>query len=413
MSHANTASRLFLAILALILAIITGGLLINNMTIAASLTLITALGLGWAALDLNDSSQNNDKTGLFADTIETIGPVYDIEARLIEALPDPALIVDINGLVTTENAAAKKLLGPMSVNDPIELYLRHPAALEALKESLISGKPEERDVVMLSPSERFYQVRSAPVGTENNLRLLTMRDQTNARLAERMRMDFVANASHELRTPLATLVGFIETLQGAAADDGAARVRFLKIMAGEANRMERLIEDLLSLSRIEMDKFMRPTFQLMLPPLLGEVVATLAMRLDLEERQILTQIDSDLPMVIADRDQILQVLHNLISNALKYGRPGTPIHITARHDPVTTMVHVAVADQGDGISAEHLPRLTERFYRVDTARSRSLGGTGLGLAIVKHIVERHRGELQITSQQAIGTTVEITLPTLK
>ncbi len=412
MPHSNNASRLFLAILALILAIITGGLLINTMTIAASLTLIAALGLGWAALDLNESSQHNDINTISANNIVNTDPVHDIEARLIEALPDPTLIVDANGLVTTENAAAKKLLGPMSLNDPIELYLRHPAALEALKESLISGKPEERDVVMLSPAERFYQVRSAPIGNENNLRLLTMRDQTNARLTERMRMDFVANASHELRTPLATVVGFIETLQGAAADDSAARVRFLKIMGGEANRMERLIEDLLSLSRIEMDKFVRPTLHLMLPPLLGEVVATLAMRLDLEERQILSHIDSDLPMVIADRDQMLQVLHNLISNALKYGRPGTPIHITARHDPATTMVHVAVADQGDGISAEHLPRLTERFYRVDTARSRSMGGTGLGLAIVKHIIERHRGELQITSQQAIGTTVEITLPTL-
>lgn len=413
MPYNNTASRFFLAILALILAVVTGGLLINNMVVIAGIALLLALALGWMALDLNGPPNKTNKASLPLTNLEAANPLFGIQAHLIEALPDPALIVDANGLVTTENAAAKKLLGPMSINDPIELYLRHPAALEALKESLASGKPEERDVVMLSPSERFYQVRSAPVGTDNNLRLLTMRDQTNARLTERMRMDFVANASHELRTPLATLVGFIETLQGAAADDGAARVRFLKIMAGEANRMERLIEDLLSLSRIEMDKFVRPTFQLALSPLLGEVVATLAMRLDLEERQIVQNIEAELPTVIADRDQMLQVLHNLISNALKYGRPGTPIHVDARYDANTSMVHVAVSDQGDGISAEHLPRLTERFYRVDTARSRSMGGTGLGLAIVKHIIERHRGELQITSQQAIGTTVEITLPTQK
>lgn len=332
-------------------------------------------------------------------------------AQIIDALADPALILDRQGRVVRENAAAVALLGPMAPQDPIELYLRQPAALEALRESLRTGATVERHVVMLSPAERFYEVRSAPLGEPSGETLLSLRDQTSMRLTERTRMDFVANASHELRTPLATLIGFIETLQGPAAEDNDARIRFLEIMSGEADRMARLIEDLLSLSRIEMDKYIRPTQQVALEPLLGEVVEALAMRLAADNRPIETSIEEGLPPVIADRDQILQVAHNLLFNALKYGRSGTPITLVAEHDRKTRAVRIAISDQGEGISPEHLPRLTERFYRVDTARSRSLGGTGLGLAIVKHIVERHRGRLQISSQLGVGTTVEVLLPT--
>jgi two-component system phosphate regulon sensor histidine kinase PhoR len=223
-----------------------------------------------------------------------------------------------------------------------------------------------------------------------------------------MRADFVANASHELRTPLATLIGFIETLQGPAGSETNIRERFLGIMSREANRMARLVDDLLSLSKIEMDKHVAPSTPLDIRPLLKEVGNTLAMRLEADSRFIKLSLPDELPQVFADRDQILQVLHNLVSNALKYGRSGTPITVQAVAD--ATYVTLSVTDQGEGIPPEHLPRLTERFYRIDTARSRDLGGTGLGLAIVKHIVERHRGILQIRSQLGEGTTVTISFP---
>jgi two-component system phosphate regulon sensor histidine kinase PhoR len=221
-------------------------------------------------------------------------------------------------------------------------------------------------------------------------------------------VDFVANASHELRTPLATLSGFIETLLGPAAEDAPARARFLSIMADEAGRMSRLIDDLLSLSRIEMDKYVRPSATLDLSGVFADVGKTLAMRLEQDQRRLELDVPAGLPPVVGDRDQILQVLHNLISNALKYGQSGTPI--TVRAEARDGQVRISVIDRGEGIAAEHLPRLTERFYRVDSQRSRKMGGTGLGLAIVKHIVERHRGRLEIESQPGQGSVFSFTLP---
>nr|WP_243451878.1 ATP-binding protein [Sphingosinicella soli] len=227
-----------------------------------------------------------------------------------------------------------------------------------------------------------------------------------------MRADFVANASHELRTPLATLVGFIETLQGPAANDPAARARFLDVMANEAARMSRLVDDLMSLSRIELDKNIRPREIIDVAPLFENVATTSAVSLEADKRPLVINIEAELPQVIADKDQVLQVLHNLMTNAIKYGHTGTPITVSAERARALQgeVVRIAIADVGDGIAAEHIPRLTERFYRVDTGRSRRLGGTGLGLAIAKHIVERHRGTLEISSEQGSGTTVSFTLP---
>ena len=294
--------------------------------------------------------------------------------------------------------------------------VRHPVVMEALRQGMAGEAPEPREVTTLGAHDGAFQVRvvalDPELGPDGRL-LLSFSDMTQARLTERMRADFVANASHELRTPLANISGFIETLLGPAAEDEPARRRFLEIMAGEAGRMSRLIDDLLSLSRIELDKHVRPQTLLALPPLLADVGKTLAMRLEADGRQLELVVADDLPQVVADRDQILQVLHNLVSNALKYGRAGTPITLTAAAEPGgrgEPMVRVSVIDRGDGIAPEHLPRLTERFYRVDTGRSRSMGGTGLGLAIVKHIVERHRGRLEIASRQGEGTNVSFTLP---
>ena len=234
-------------------------------------------------------------------------------------------------------------------------------------------------------------------------------DRSEARAAEQMRVDFVANASHELRTPLSTLIGYTETLRERTADlDGDTQERFLAIVHDEARRMQRVVEDLISLSRIEAEKFSAPTEAVDLEQLI-EVAVESAKRMA-EERgtELVMVIHPELPPVAADRVQILQVLDNLIMNALRYGEPGTPITVTATLED--EMVHLSVADRGEGIASEHLKRLTERFYRVDTSRSRSLGGTGLGLSIVKHIIERHRGRLTFESELGKGTTVHVLLP---
>ena len=327
----------------------------------------------------------------------------------IESLND-AVLVTRGALVEAANAPARALLGARVVGSDLRLTVRHPAILDAVDAVLAGGTAEEREVTGLGSGNRHLRLRT--VGDGEGRCLIMLDDITQAKVTERMRVDFVANASHELRTPLATLTGFIETLQGPAAEDEPARQRFLAIMATEADRMRRLIDDLMSLSRIELDKFVRPTQPLDLKGLVAEVGSTLAMRLEGDSRALIIDEPADLPRVIADRDQVLQVLYNLISNALKYGRSGSPIRVSlasVANSPGGS-VKVTVADEGDGIAPEHLPRLTERFYRVDSQRSRTLGGTGLGLAIVKHIVERHRGRLEIDSRLGEGTSVSFTLP---
>ena len=331
----------------------------------------------------------------------------------IEALADPTVLIDAGLRVTHANAAARALFGERIVGDDVRMGLRHPAVLEAVGETRESRAPATRELMGFGRPENIFRLRALELG--DGRVLIGFSDITQARLTERMRVDFVANASHELKTPLATILGFIETLEGPAAEDEPARARFLDIMGGEARRMNRLIDDLLSLSRIELDKYVAPRTAIELGPLLADVGKTLAVRLHNDTRVLLAEVPTDLPCVIADRDQLLQVLHNLVSNALKYGRSGTPIRVRAEAVPgrpprVEPLVRVSVEDEGDGIPAEHLPRLTERFYRVDTGRSRSVGGTGLGLAIVKHIVERHRGQLGIVSRPGEGTVVSFTLP---
>jgi two-component system phosphate regulon sensor histidine kinase PhoR len=334
----------------------------------------------------------------------------------ITALADPAILVSGAWRVLAANGGALELFGQRIVGADVRQTVRHPVVIEALRLGMAGERPEPREVTTLGAQDGAFQVRvvalDPELGPDGRL-LLSFSDMTQARLTERMRADFVANASHELRTPLANISGFIETLLGPAAEDEPARRRFLDIMSGEAGRMSRLIDDLLSLSRIELDKHVRPQTLLDLPPLLADVGKTLAMRLEADGRKLELEVEPGLPQVVADRDQLLQVLHNLVSNALKYGQSGTKISVVAQREMVARgepMVRVSVIDQGDGIAPEHLPRLTERFYRVDTGRSRSMGGTGLGLAIVKHIVERHRGRLEIVSRQGEGTNVSFTLP---
>jgi two-component system phosphate regulon sensor histidine kinase PhoR len=241
-------------------------------------------------------------------------------------------------------------------------------------------------------------------------RLVRLTDRSAAYATEKIRGDFVANASHELRTPLTTLLGFLETLQDEeAAGDQKTRSRFIGIMFDEAKRMHRLVDDLISLSRIEAERFAAPREIVDLLPLIEEVRQSCGSLAEKAKSTILVESTGTRSEVLGDRAQLSQLIQNLVVNALKYGRSGTPVTVRLEQQGAE-MLRMSVIDQGDGIPSEHLPRLTERFYRVDPGRSRSVGGTGLGLAIVKHIVGRHRGRLDIWSEVGVGTRVDIYLP---
>ena len=332
------------------------------------------------------------------------GPVNIDE--LIEAVVEPILIV-FDGRVAHANLPARALLGGHIIGEDVRLAIRHPAAAERLT-NVRATSQGPINLVGLGTLDQRWEMRLTTMS--DGRRVVHLIDQTGSYAAERMRVDFVANASHELRTPLASILGFVETLSDdKAGADPKVRARFLKVMFDEARRMQRLVEDLISLSRIEAEKYRVPATEVDLQQLMDEVHAELADAYDNRGEDLVTDIQADVPPVVGDRAQLSQVLHNLIGNAMKYGKSGTPVVSRLWMDQ-TGMVRISVSDEGEGIAPEHLPRLTERFYRVDAGRSRSLGGTGLGLAIVKHIIERHRGRLDITSVVGKGTTASILLP---
>ncbi|MDH3699945.1 MAG: phosphate regulon sensor histidine kinase PhoR [Alphaproteobacteria bacterium] len=327
--------------------------------------------------------------------------------RLLEALPDPLLVIDRAGSVVRANRAAAELTETNPIGRDLTAGLRHPVLLQAIERALSAEESQAVEISMPAPQHRSYSALIEPLGGAEGGALILLHDLTPIRLGEQMRADFVANVSHELRTPLASLLGFIETLRGAARDDPEAQERFLAIMHNQAERMARLIEDLLSLSRIELDERSRPTDTVALHPLLAKVRDALALKA--EERGMTIEITGPHVTVSGEEDQLTQVFQNLIDNAIKYGHENTTVSVTVQAPPgrgVTVSVH----DQGGGIPADHIPRLTERFYRVSAARSRELGGTGLGLAIVKHIVNRHRGQLSIDSAEGEGSTFSVSLP---
>jgi two-component system, OmpR family, phosphate regulon sensor histidine kinase PhoR len=332
-------------------------------------------------------------------------------AALLQGLPHAALIITPDSKVALANAQASALFGPALLGRHYAIALRHPDLLNAVAMSLNSDAASHlRLTLRQGDVEGGYAITLSPlpIGTLLLLEDITPQDQT-----EQMRRDFVANVSHELRTPLTALQGFIETLQGPAQNDAAARARFFAIMATEAERMNRLVVDLLHLSRVEAQERLRPQHEIDLAATIGRAVDGLR-PLAQQAQVALVCTGLDAPKYLrADADQIMQVLVNLVENAIKYGSaPGGQVAVVLTE--TVTLRGPAyclwVQDQGAGIAAEHIPRLTERFYRIDSHRSRAQGGTGLGLAIVKHIVSRHRGKLSIESTPGQGSRFSVFLP---
>lgn len=337
---------------------------------------------------------------------------------VLAGLSAGVILVDEGRKIVFANPAAQERFGVELAGQDLVRAVRHPDCLQALEAVLERGGSAEATIVLQTPQRVTLQVSVAgvePDETSGARAAICFEDISHVVAAEHMRSDFVANVSHELRSPLTSLSGFVETLKGAAKDDEAARARFLDLMEGEAQRMNRLIGDLLSLSRVEANERVRPMDRIDVVAVLRRVIKVLEGQADTAEGSIRLDVHGELRPVPGDEDQLMQVFRNLIENGLKYGAAGGVVTVSAAllqgaagHDGA--VLSVSVRDEGEGIAAHHIPRLTERFYRVDPGRSRDKGGTGLGLAIVKHIVHRHRGRLQIRSEPGSGSTFIVQLP---
>lgn len=342
---------------------------------------------------------------------------------VLDNLPQPLFMIGSDRRITWANRAARRFSGRLMPEANLASVIRAPDVLEAVGAVLDGAPGRQLTFTQAAPAGRTFTlvVEPLPAPALDGARvLMVLHDITPLVRMEEMRADFVANASHELRTPLASLLGFIETLQGPARDDADARHRFLGIMAAQAERMARLIDDLLSLSRIELHEHTPPTGTADIRDILTRTAEGLEPQARARDMSVTLRIPDDIPEVPGEANELGQVFQNLLVNALKYGREETAVDVTAvvvprgpASMPASSRgpcLRVSVRDRGDGIAKEHLPRLTERFYRVDTARSRQMGGTGLGLAIVKHIVNRHRGALTVESTPGEGSTFTVFLP---
>jgi two-component system phosphate regulon sensor histidine kinase PhoR len=403
------------AIILLVTALVLGSLVVlSDLSLArgifAFICIAAAALVPW---QLHDSAHARDAE-------PRVDPVDAMVVRsLMAGLPDPSVLLDRAGRVLHFNPAAGELAPALRRGELAQSALRSPEIIATLRQALALNKPQRTNYVDRVPIDRWMELVVTPIpvptsfGGSDTCMLMTFHDQTPLRRVEEMRVDFVANASHELRTPLAALSGFIDTLQGPAREDPAARERFLGIMRAQATRMARLIDDLLSLSRIELSAHVRPNDAVDLAPLLRQVVDGLESLA--RERGVVVAVDiPDVPVVVpGDREELLRLFENLIENGLKYGASGAKVDVALTETPATEAgqdVRVTVRDYGPGIAPEHLPRLTERFYRVDVGDSRAQGGTGLGLSLVKHILNRHRGRLLIESVPEKGATFTAVLP---
>ncbi len=350
-------------------------------------------------------------------TVQTPPEIVLLDA-VVSGMPDPVAVLDQDGRVIAFNAQASVLAPALRRGEPASIALRMPELVEAIRAANLTGKAQRIEFSARLPSPRWSEAFVAPIALSDHgpgragVVVITVHDLTPIRRADDMRADFVANVSHELRTPLAAITGFIDTLQGPARDDAAVRGRFLGIMQAQAWRMARLIDDLLSLSRIEQRAHQRPDTPVDLIAIVRQVadgLQTLA-----QDRGIAVEItEPSTPLVVlGDRDELTRLFENLIENGLKYGASGKRMDIAlaaAGAPGGKGEAVVSVRDYGPGIAAEHLPRLTERFYRVDVGESRAQGGTGLGLALVKHILNRHQGRLTIDSKEGEGATFTVRL----
>ncbi|WIY53275.1 ATP-binding protein [Devosia sp. YIM 151766] len=346
-------------------------------------------------------------------------PGSSVVSAFAEALADPCFVLDRRGTVLYRNAPGAQQYPNLQPGRVMTLVLRNPELIAAVEGAVRSGEPRRFELHETLPAETWDKVVVAPLhqpGTdwladENRHLLVTFQSLTELKRVDAMRADFIANASHELRTPLASLMGFIDTLLGPAAKDGAAREKFLLIMRSQADRMSRLIDDLLSLSRIEMHQHVRPTGSVDLAALLREVREGLQIQARAAELDVILKLPDHPVMVGGDRGQLYAVFENLIDNAIKYGAPGKSVEVILGPTERPGLRHqVSVVDHGPGVEPEHVPRLTERFYRIDAEASRKQKGTGLGLAIVKHIIQRHRGQVTIKSAPGEGLHVDVLLP---
>jgi two-component system phosphate regulon sensor histidine kinase PhoR len=323
-------------------------------------------------------------------------------AAFLDALDEPAMLIE-GTAVTTANAAARALFGAGIEGSDVRLAIRHPRALEFI----LPGRDGDIELTGIGSLERPWQLRLRRVGEK--LLFLQLIDRAAAHSAEKMRVDFVANASHELRTPLSVILGYSESLEDGDVEPKQCG-RFGGIIKGEAKRMLRIIEDLMSLSRIEADRFVAATDRVAVAHVIRSAIDNNYAMASKCACEVEVELEKGLPAVAGDYPQLLQLFENLISNAVRYGCVNGPCRIKVSAALEGQQARIVVADNGPGIAREHLPRLTERFYRADPARSRDSGGTGLGLAIVKHIVERHRGSLAIDSVVGEGTAVTVRLP---
>lgn len=332
-------------------------------------------------------------------------------------------MLDSNRVVLRDNMAARALLGDSLVGRDLASVLRNPNVLRAV-DSILQGRADILDVEFSFqvPVERHFSARIAGVESSPSQPIaaaIALNDLTEMKRAQQLRSDFVANASHELRTPISVLLGGLQTLRGPARNDPKAQEEFVTVMEGQAERMARLVDDLLSLSRIEMNEHSVPSDRIDLGILLGEVRDTLSLAANAQGMSVEIDMQDDIPPVPGDLEDLTKVFQNLLDNAIKYGADESCVILTVRRATVgvppsltgrSGYIAVSVADEGEGIEPELIPRLTERFFRTDAALSRRLGGTGLGLAIVKHAVNRHRGALSIESTPGKGSTFTVYLP---
>jgi len=359
----------------------------------------------------------------FRDRIALLEAQTSTDAEILDHLPNPVVMVNRQRVVTGFNRAANGLFHNLETGRDLTRFIRDPILLDAFDDVANNRETmKHAEFVLASDAHRHFDVLTArlPAAAGDRNFVLTFSDLTELRKLEQMRADFATDAGHELRTPLSVLLGFIETLEGPAKDDPDALNQFLPVMRDQAQRMQHLIEDLLSLARIELNEHTPPSENCNVGKIIGKVAESLAMKAQNKGMNIRVTSTLDDTDMVGEEKELTQVFVNLVENAIKYGHTNSDVEVSIslaqnppgalarfRHDRIMA---VAIRDHSDGIAREHLPRLTERFYRVDTARSRAVGGTGLGLAIVKHLVQRHRGTMQIESEQGVGSVFTVYLP---